>query len=153
MHFTLLNSPFKALYSVVRFRLGATLRNLEHSQRNPSPTTKTFLKIRKCSNSYFYEIVKPHSTGWCQGAAVKFCMVITIQCAGGIILSLFRLNPPRAFRWLSSDWGGFLEIFCSLRKHEMMQTEEIVTLHQSLNISMRISAVLWPIKFTFWPQS
>ena len=153
MHFTLLNSPFKALYSVVRFRLGATLRNLEHSQRNPSPTTKTFLKIRKCSNTYFYEIVMQHSTGWCQGSAVKFCMVITIQCAGGIILSLFRLNPPRVFRWLSSDWGGFLEIFCSLRKHEMMQTEEIVTLHQSLNISMRISAVLWPIKFTFWPAS
>ena len=42
MHFTLLNSPFKALYSAVRFRVAGTLRNLEHSQRDPSPTTKTF---------------------------------------------------------------------------------------------------------------
>ena len=150
MHFTLLNSPFKALYSAVRFRVAETLRNLEHSQRNPSPTTKAFLKIRKCSK-HFYEIVKQHSTGWCQGAAVKFCMVITIQCAVGLSCSLYRSNPLRVFRWLSSEWGGFLEVFCSLRKHEMMQTEEIVMLHQSLNISMRISVVLWPINFTFWP--
>ena len=63
MHFTLLNSPFKALYSAVRFRVAETLWNLEHSQRNPSPTTKAFLKIRKCSNTYFYYNVKPHSTG------------------------------------------------------------------------------------------
>ena len=42
MHFTLLNSPFKALYSAVRFRVAGTVRNLEHSQRDLSPTTKTF---------------------------------------------------------------------------------------------------------------
>ena len=55
---------------------------------------------------HFYEIVKQHSTGWCQGAAVKFCMVITIQCAVGSSWSLYRLNPRPVFRWLSRRVPG-----------------------------------------------
>ena len=54
MHFTLLNSPFKALHSVLRFRV-ETLRNLEHSQRDSISDHKDLSADYEEQN---YEIVR-----------------------------------------------------------------------------------------------
>ena len=45
MHFTLLNSPFKALYSVVRFHVGATLRNSQLRFEQQKRVHKLFLNM------------------------------------------------------------------------------------------------------------